>query len=285
MNVCFQIARKALVDTWDIVIGQPISSIIIALFVFVIAITIARQWRGKDYARDWLNDALIGVCAIVVVGIVVLLLETFLVPINMISEAQMKLESMTNTVFSLEADKSNLDNQRSVLQTTVDKDDAALRAVGAVTGYTNGTFAQNAELILSKVNQMQIELKSLDDRIFAPKRAETFSLSQTNVVTILLTTNRGPEVFLRLKYPPIPESISGIFQGPNNSQTPLILNGFRENVLWFQFPNLDGLDGAKFVITYSVDAKDTNIIHKVSTNENEIYFDSIPQRMVNPIDE
>ncbi|HZF01098.1 MAG TPA: hypothetical protein VE344_04310 [Methylomirabilota bacterium] len=56
-----QVIQKAWDNTWETVIGQPISTIMIAVLTFLIAFGLARKYRGKEYAKDWLFDAVAGV--------------------------------------------------------------------------------------------------------------------------------------------------------------------------------------------------------------------------------
>src|SRR5580698_9866852 len=52
MRNWLHIVHRALVDTWDIVVGQPLHAVIVAVIIFSLTVYFARLYRGNDFARD-----------------------------------------------------------------------------------------------------------------------------------------------------------------------------------------------------------------------------------------
>lgn len=70
-----------------------------ALLIFAMSVLVARLWRGRDIARDWLIDGLIGFAGTVCVGAFVLFIYiVFLTPSHIYREQKGQIELLTNRV-------------------------------------------------------------------------------------------------------------------------------------------------------------------------------------------
>lgn len=247
----------------------------IAALVFLIAFLLARILRGKEYAKDWIFDGFVGLAGIVLVGVCVFVYQLVLVmPQKLDSEQRSSISKLSKVTNSLSASIINLSSQVAALEKQHERDSSALEAVAAVTGATNGTFIQNAEHLMDKVTDIQSELSRINDNLYAPQATESFSLIDTNRVTVFYPTNGGPEVFFKLRGVPLQGTVTGMAQGGTVlGQVPLLINGVFRNVAWIVFPELTGLDKTTFIIFYRIDKNQTNIVHNVWTNKGNLMFD------------
>jgi hypothetical protein len=285
MHIWRQVAQKAWDATWEKVVGQTALTIMIAVLIFLVVFVIARIWRGKEFANDWLFESIAGACAVIVVfGIVFLAEALIIVPIHMIAGQQSQIGDLTNTVASLTVSNGNLSTANSTLQKTVEKDDAVLKAVAVITGITNGTFAENLEKIPSRLDEMQADIKNTQSKLFAARKQESFRVSDTNRILLYSSTNHGPRIFFKLKHIPIKNSIEGITQSPMG-QMPLWGIESRDNIIWITVFNFAGLDQNTFTFTYSLSGNDTNIFKTLWINNGDVYFDNHRQVFVDIPDE
>lgn len=246
----------------------------IAMFAFLIAFIIARIVRGKEYAKDWLFDAFAGLCGIIVIGGVVFAYQLiFVSPQKIFTDQQSSISNLAMASNSLSITVSNLHAKVSDLQEQHQRDSSALEAVAAVTGATNGSFIQNAQLLSDKINDIRSDLKKVDDRLLAPKIYDTIDFSDSNRIAVLQRTNGGPVVFFKLKRMPISGTVEGIFQIGNESQTPAIIAGEQRNVVWMIFANLNSLRRATFSFSYLLNKKSTNLIQHIGVKDGKVEFD------------
>lgn len=285
MQILHRISEQAWNNTWEKVIGQPISTIMIAAFIFLIVFILARVYRGKEYASDWLFDTIAGIVAIIIVATGTFLVEMLIiVPLNMIGYDETQIGTLTNSVTSLEIATNDLSAQKDSIQKNLDKDEASIKAIAAIAGMTNGNLVENLGTVPVTLNEIQQDIKSTKDRMFAPIKCETFHLSDSNRVFVFFSTNYGPQLFFKLKHIPIEDSIQIIAQGVG-SQAPLMMKGAERNVVWVQFSDLGGLKDINFVFTYKLDVENTNLIRAISTNYGAMFFDNVHQEFENPTDE
>jgi hypothetical protein len=282
MHIWASIARKAALAAWDLVVGQPISTIIIAGLAFIIVFFIARKLRGKEYANDWLFDAMAGLSSIILIGVVVFFAEILLfVPSKMMEAQQSQIADLTNAVSSLQTTNASLSEDKIKLQTSLNNDETVLKAVAVVTGTTNLPSPENIHKILNDIATMQHEMRKAEDILFGEKKTEVFSPSDTNRVTILISTNAGPRIFFKLKRPAIFSTIECMVQC-KDGQEPMILNGEVENITWMTMTDLVGLDAFHFAFIYSIDPGQTNLVKTIMTNNDSIYFDGVRQIFNDP---
>jgi hypothetical protein len=277
MPVWRQIIQRAWGDTWEKVVGQTVSTIVIAILIFTVVFLLARLFRGKEYAQDWLFDAVAGVCAVIIVGVLVFLAETFfVVPARLISEAQNQNSGLTNTVVSLTTSNDNLFTQKGEIQKKYDQDEVVIRAVQTVTGNTNGTSEQNLKNLSVKVEEMQNEIKNSAVKIAADTYVEQFLASDSNRCWILITdTNSNTKLlFLKMKHAPLDFNIQGWVSSPSlPTQSPLTSLNHVHNIVYTYCSGAWSLKDGLFSIQYVKDEDDTNVIKNVAFLGQDAYLD------------
>jgi hypothetical protein len=104
-----RILLQAAKDTWSIIGGSGIASIIIGALIFFVTFVLLKRFKGQDSAKDHAVDAAISIGAIVVVGLILFFVNLFcLTPVRLISEQTKAAESATNRTAEAELKNAEL---------------------------------------------------------------------------------------------------------------------------------------------------------------------------------
>jgi hypothetical protein len=134
---------------------------------------------------------------------------------------------------------------------------------------------------------MEIEkLKKANDEaarnFFSQTAEETIPCSDTNRVVILTFTNDAKQVFIKLRDPAIPGSVTGkrVVPGYVNGETTLVSLNSDQNILFTYFVPGGSLRGGTFTVRYTVDVKATNRWNDVTIVDGNVFFDNVRMTFV-----
>lgn len=130
----------------------------------------------------------------------------------------------------------------------------------------------NLANIQKKAESDAADLRSIAD-VYSRMTYEAIPGVDTNLVAVRTFSNNVTQVFLKLKHIPVPTSIDGIIQSPNNTQSPLAINGVHTNIVWCFFNPGQYHEGSVFSFKYATNRVETNLVEKVDVRAGEVYMD------------
>lgn len=119
MRDWLQILSRAWHDTWEIVVGQPLRSIIISLIIFLLARKLIVQIRGKDAGKEMVHALICTTAATTFVGIIIFFFQLFIIaPVNIYHEQTAQILDLTKDEKNLQ---KRLDDKSPRLEGFIDQ--------------------------------------------------------------------------------------------------------------------------------------------------------------------
>ncbi len=115
MGYWLKVFSKAWDNTWGLMGGTPIATIMIAAAIFVISILLVRHFKGDKSVKEWTSDTLIGVGATVGAGLLVFVVQFFFIaPKHLYEEIAIQSQNAENAKLAAQEDLKKLNDERPV---------------------------------------------------------------------------------------------------------------------------------------------------------------------------
>lgn len=128
MHYCVELLGRACRDSWALVSGAPLPSLVFAAFVFGVALLMIRRWLGHAAMKDELRAAGVSLAATASVALVVLLAHIAVIsPARIYSEKEAQRLKAQTIAETQSAKTAALDDRLATLETRLSQQIAKLQ--------------------------------------------------------------------------------------------------------------------------------------------------------------
>lgn len=197
-----------------------------------------------------------------------------------ISNVREKLQALGTNIDNVQATVATMQNELSNHQAQIDKHQTEINmAQGALRTNQNEIAVQQTNLAIAQTT-IDTQQKQISDvqyfvkNLYSKTYVEQFEFSDTNRVFILQVDKGTKQLFLKLKYVPLRNSVEGNIDCGilTLNAFPVIMNSFRN----FAHQTVTGdadLRNCKMQIRYVRDARETNLYQHIEFVGTDVFLD------------